>query len=440
MSDLIPCHIKSNNSQNEVIRLRRHFHKTPELGFTEYWTSSEICGYLSELGFDIHYGKALYQQAYPNVGHISEITQVDAHKIDAAFEIAKQTISDDKWLTEMKGGFTGVIATLTCSSDGPATGFRFDIDGLPIRESNAASHQPNRAAFTSQNQNMHACGHDGHLSIGLALAKRIAENRKTLSGKFVFIFQPAEEGPSGAKVFSRFDIFKNLDYLVPLHVGIIDTRKIVCGLSFMGLKNLRIAFHGKNAHAAVSPEKGKNALQAACAAINNLYGLSHHSDGATRVNVGLLSSTNPTNIIADYTEFELELRGQTTAICDYLHEQALNIIQGAAQMYGVTVDIDLYDEYVSVENSDAGVALLKQAALNAGINQEAIIDRYFTAGSEDASFLMNEVIASGGIASYLCLGSQTSLGHHHPEFDFDEDMLLYGIDILWEFIRCVQPS
>ncbi|CAH0529862.1 amidohydrolase [Vibrio hippocampi] len=440
MNKIVPLKKDNTGSNHEAIRLRRHFHQNPETGFTEFWTTSEICDYLSELGYEIHYGKDLYRSTYPSIQHISEVAQIDKNKVDSAYQTAKASLPESPWLAEMEGGFTGVIAILDCVEKGPITGFRFDIDGLPVQESSGSEHIPSREQFASRNNNMHACGHDGHTAIGLALAKQIADNRNQLSGRFVLVFQPSEEGPSGGEVFARFDIFKQLDYLVPLHIGIIDERKIVCGLSFLNVRNCRVIFRGKNAHAAVSPELGRNALQAACTAVTNLYGISRHREGMSRLNVGQMCSNNPTNIISDHAEFELEVRGEQNKISHYLFERANSIIRGAAAMYDVEVEIEELGEYVCADNSEKSVSLMKKAAINIGLDQDVIVERKLTSASEDATFLMNAVNENNGSASYLCLGSPTYGGHHHPSFDFDEDMLVYGVDILFEYIRCSQPS
>ncbi|MGO3344897.1 MAG: amidohydrolase [Marinomonas sp.] len=426
------------NAVNEVIKLRRHFHQNPETAFTEYWTTSEICHYLSNLGFDISYGKTLYQQAYPEVQHIADLVQIDKKHVDDAYQAAKSTIKEQKWIDAMEGGFTGVIATLPCAKKGATIGFRFNIDGLPIKESEHQKHKPYLENFLSENNNMHACGHDGHTAIGLALAKQIAEHKDELSGRFVLVFQPAEEGPSGGEVFAKFDIFKQLEYLVPLHLGIINERKVVCGLSFLSLKSYKVTFSGRNAHAAVSPETGNNAIQAACTAVTGIYGIPRHGGGISRMNIGQLSSNNPSNVISDHAEFELELRGENNAICDYLHDRASSVIKGAALMHGVDVTVESQGDYVSAKNSNKGIAILKQAILNAGLTEDAIIEHHLSSASEDATFLMNEVNKHSGSASYLCLGSPTVGGHHHPDFDFDEDMLLYGVKILWEYIQHIK--
>ncbi len=286
MDELVPQLNPEIEELQHLIKLRRKFHQYPEIGFTEYWTTCNICEYLDQLGYNLNYGKKLYKNAYPNIDHISEIANVDINKINEAYELTKDKLNDDKWLKDMNGGFTGVIAGLKCSDEGPNIGFRFDIDGLAIKESSENSHFPKAENFESKNENMHACGHDGHITIGLGLAKNIIENKHNLSANFFLIFQPSEEIASGGEVFSKFDIFRKLDYLIPIHIGILDERKIVCSVSFLALKCLKITFKGKNTHASAYPERGKNALLAACAAVNNLYGISRHSEGISRINIG----------------------------------------------------------------------------------------------------------------------------------------------------------
>ena len=437
---ILPTKDIDQDELEEVVRLRRHFHQRPELAFTEFWTTREICQYLQGLGYSIQYGKDLYKNAYPSVQHISELAALDANLVDEAYTQVTSEYPNDPWLEQMQGGFTGLIATLDSEVSGPTVGFRFDIDGLPIKESAESSHLPSSNSFTSSNENMHACGHDGHTSIGLALAKQISEQIDQLTGRFVLVFQPAEEGPSGGKVFAQFSVFQQLDYFVALHVGILDARRIVCGLSFLSLKSFTVRFKGTNAHAAVSPELGRNALLAACSAVTNIFAISRHSDGVSRMNVGQFHSDNPANVISGLAEFELELRGQSNEICDFLYQRAQDVLQGIALAYGVEVEMEPLGEYVMAENGAASVQLMKQAVLDAGVPEELITDYELTPGSEDATFMMNEVNRSGGSASYLCLGSQTFGGHHHPEFNFDEDMLLYGVDILWRYIQRVNES
>lgn len=422
----------------ETVKLRRSFHQFPETGFTEFLTTCKICEFLDNLGYDLDYGKSLYEKAYPGISHICEIVNIDKKYVDEKYEIIAGKTGENKWLEHMKGGFTGVIASLKCSNKGPVMGFRFDIDGLPIKESPDDSHFPSKQGFKSKNENMHACGHDGHTATGLGLAKKIAGNKDKLSGKIVLIFQPSEEGPSGGKIFSKFDIFKTLDYLIPIHIGIINQRKMVCGLSFLSLKFLKVCFKGKNAHAAVSPEKGRNALAAACTAVNNLYAISRHSDGISRINIGRFYSDNPTNIISDQAEFDLEVRGENNEICNYMYERAKEVIKGAALIHGLEVNIKHCGECSCADNSQEVVSLMKQAIINSGIDENSIIETLMVPGSEDAGFLMNQVSRSKGKASFLGIGSPTYGGHHNPEFDFDEDMMLWGVNVLWEFIKCVQ--
>lgn len=434
MSHSIPFIGSDNQELRRFICLRRQFHKYPETGFAEFITTCKICEILEELGFSLQYGISLYQTVYPEIEHISDIVKIDNTVVSKSFESARQMLSNNPYLNSMEGGFTGVIAAITCSTPGPTMGFRFDIDALPIKESSDPSHKPHALDFKSENNNMHACGHDGHISIGLGLARRIAENKDTLSGKFIFVFQPSEEGPSGGQIFSRFDCFKKMDYLIPLHIGIIDERKIVCGISFLSLKWLQVIFEGNAAHSAACPEKGKNALLAACNAVSNLFSISRHSEGVSRVNVGKFFSINPANVISDHVEFQVEVRGENNAISDYMLQRAKEVINGSALIQGVNADIKSANECISADNSEQSNGLLKKAAIKAGIGEDYILDAQLVPGSEDASYLMNVVQKHGGNSSYLCIGSPTYGGHHTPTFDFDEDMLLWGVKILWEFI------
>lgn len=80
------------------------------------------------------------------------------------------------------------------------------------------------------------------------------------------------------------------------------------------------------------------------------------------------------------------------------------------------------------------INLLESAALKAGVHKHAIMEEHFAPVSEDATYMMHEVQNNGGLSSFLCIGSPTGGGHHNSRFDFDEDILLWGVRILWECI------
>jgi len=408
----------SHRNENELLAelktLRRMFHKNPEIGFNEFWTTARIYEYLDKLNCTILYGNSLYD-------NFSEPELLTAWS-DNAYKSAKEHYDNDKWIRKL-GARTGLVAIIQGNKAGPEIGFRFDIDGLPIEESRENSHTPYSEGFNSINENMHACGHDGHIAVGLGLAKILANNTEQLKGKYYLIFQPAEELILGGKIFSKLNFIKDLDYFFPIHIGLIGKKKVVCGVSFLAAKRYNVLFKGRSSHAGANPEEGKNALLAACTATTNLYGISRHSSGASRINVGEFIANNASNIIADKAKFELDLRGEANEICEYLHYHAQNIINGASIMHNVESEMIFLAEAETADNSIELIAEVRKACLDIGIKSDDIIDKYLVPASEDATFIMNEVIRNGGLSTYIGIGSPIFGGHHNDQFDFDEDVL-----------------
>ena len=176
-------HRNENELLNELKTLRRMFHKNPEIGFNEFWTTARICEYLDELNCTVLYGNNLYDN-FPE----PELLTVWSNE---SYKSAKERYDNDEWIRKL-GGRTGLVAIIQGNKAGPKIGFRFDIDGLPIKESSKNSHTPYAEGFNAINENMHACGHDGHITVGLGLAKILANNAEELKGTYYLIFQPAE--------------------------------------------------------------------------------------------------------------------------------------------------------------------------------------------------------------------------------------------------------
>ena len=138
--------VEARNEFETLVRDRRDFHKYPELGFNENRTSSIIAQRLNNLGLEVQTGI----------------------------------------------GLTGVVGLLEGDRPGPTVLLRFDMDALPITEDTGLP-------FRSENEGvMHACGHDGHMAMGLALARIMSRHRDKIAGTLKFVFQPAEEGLGGA--------------------------------------------------------------------------------------------------------------------------------------------------------------------------------------------------------------------------------------------------
>lgn len=409
-----------------LVATRRAYHAWPELSWTEFRTTARLCEELEQLGFSIVWGKALYEDT-PRPG------LPGAEALASAFARSRAALGpDNRYLPAMEGGFTGLVATMDGARPGPTRGFRFDIDALPIVESDASDHLPAVEGFRSQNEGvMHACGHDGHLTIGLGFARRLAASRATLRGRVHLFFQPAEEVAGGGVAFSRLPQLAQVESFVAMHLGIVAQRKLICDASWLAARIGDVRFSGRSSHAGNAPQDGRNALLAACCATQSLFGIARHSAGESRVNVGRFVSDNANNVISDAATFRFEVRGANDEVCAFMHERAAEVIQGAATMHGVQAEVRDVAQFIGAENSRALVDAVAEAARRIGMpaGDAVSVSNYLVPASEDATCMARTVQQGGGAATYLLLCSPTRGGHHNERFDFDEDLLGWGVDL-----------
>ena len=405
----------SDDVAKRAIATRRDFHKFPELGLTEFRTASIVAARLESLGVDVRTGRDV-MDARSRVGVPSD------EVVRAAFVRAEEEGADPKWLARFEGGFTGVVGTLRGAKPGPVVALRCDIDALPILEADDSTHFPAREGFVSSHRGiMHACGHDVHAAIGLAVAEMLAAQRDRIHGTVKFIFQPAEDGGRGAVPMRDAGVVDDVDSFVAIHVGMNSESKtfypIVTGQ--LASAKMDVTFKGRAAHAGGRPEEGRNALLAAAHAVVGLYGIARHHAGRSRVNVGVLQAGSGRNVIADRAYFMMEVRGETESICDYMIERAGTVIRGAAEMQGVEVEIVLAGRTTTAECSLPLAEAVARATADVP-NLKTTLEPKAAAGSEDATFFMKRVQERGGQAIYACVGSHTTSGHHTPHFDVVE--------------------
>ncbi|MGP4062443.1 amidohydrolase [Halobacillus sp. H74] len=398
---------------------RRELHQQPELGFLEYKTTYKVAKELEELGFTIHVGKEAVQSD-------SRYGVPLEHEIQESERQALENGVPEDWIDAMQGSHTGVVAKWDTGREGPHLAFRFDIDALPILESNETNHKPHADHFQSnQNGIMHACGHDGHTTIGLGLAHLIAHFQSQLTGTFTLLFQPAEEGGRGAKAMVDKGWLEGVDQFYSGHIGInsLPVGTIAASTEgFLASAKWNVTFSGQSSHAGMKPEDGRNALLAAATTATQLHAIPRHSEGVSRVNVGKLVAGNGRNIIADSGYLEIETRGQTKAINEFMQKEAKRIIQSSASMYDVKVDIEFVGETEKMTCDRALIPLIQeQCQQSAWVNH--IDPVAYVSGSEDASFMMNAVQANGGKATYMLFGTHLPSNHHSPAFDFEEEVI-----------------
>lgn len=413
----------------EIIANRRLFHSHPESGFFTFFTSAKIASYLQNLGFKLKLGSEI-MSAENRAGLGSK------ELCESAILRAEKLLNENEkeFLKFFKDGLTGVVAEIDTKRKGKTTAFRFDIDAVDVSESADLSHRPKAENFSSDIALIaHSCGHDGHIAIGLALAKLIVQNLDDFNGKFRFIFQTAEEGTRGAVAMAKSGILNEIDYLFGCHLGFMAkiSRGIICKTDkFLATTKFDVILKGKASHAAAAPQDGNNALLAAAQIALNMHGITRNSLGITRINVGTLKAGSGRNVIADSAILACETRGETTELNDFMFENCQKIVRGVAEIYGVSFEIKLAGG-TSGGDSDLEVAkIYEKCAINSPfIDNDKIEFQKDFGACEDFAHFMQIVQKNGGKSGYLMIGSDLCAGHHEANFDFDENSLIAGVDI-----------
>ncbi|WP_432360388.1 amidohydrolase [Sporosarcina sp. UB5] len=421
------------NLEQQLQNWRRDFHQYPEIGFLEMRTASIVASYLEDLGYRVYAGEEVMKRE-------ARMGVPDQDTLDGHFEWARQNGADKKWLDRFADGMTGVVGVLDTGKPGPVIAFRVDMDALEIQEELSPGHFPFDEGFASVNENtMHACGHDGHTAIGMGLAKLLMDDKDSLNGIVKLIFQPAEEGTRGAKSMTEAGVVDDVDYFIATHIGTgVPARHVVAGnAGFLATTKMDVVFKGKAAHAGAAPNEGHNALVAASTAVLGLYGIPRHAAGASRINVGVLEAGSGRNIIASQALLKIETRGETSEVNEYIREQALSILKGAALMHQTEVDIQIVGEAISSTPSDELVDIISEVAASSPYIDQVIPRSDQAAGSEDATYFMERVKERGGFATYMIVGTNLSAGHHHERFDYEEDALLTGVDLLFRTAKAL---
>ncbi|MFC7081049.1 amidohydrolase [Halorussus caseinilyticus] len=413
--------------RDRLVDLRRELHRHPEPAWREFYTTARIVEELERIGVD---------DLYVGPDAIAEDERMavpDDDELEAWYEQAREEGADEEILQQLAGGYTGAVAVVEQGEnpeDGPTVGLRVDIDGLLREESTDDDHEPVAEGFRSEHEGaMHACGHDAHATIGLGVIEAVKNS--DFEGTLKVFFQPGEEMIAGGKSMAESDHLADVDYLLAAHVGLDHpTGEVVAGMDgFLAVSHFRAEFEGVPAHAGGRPNEGENAVQAMATAVQNLYAIARHEDGATRVNAGKVGGGTATNIVPEEAFVEGEVRGETTELKDYMKERAERVLESAAEMHGCEVEITTNGEAPSAESDDALVAIVGDVA-DESEGVEEVIERGELGGSEDATYLMRAVQRNGGKAAYVGVGTDHPGGHHTATFDVDEETLPIGIDVL----------
>jgi amidohydrolase len=378
--------------QPQLVEWRRRIHQKPELGFQETLTAEFISQQLTAMGIDHQTG------------------------------IAK----------------TGIVATIRGEKPGGerVLAIRADIDALPVQELN-------QVPYCSQHPGiMHACGHDGHTAIALGTASYLQQHLGDFVGTVKIIFQPAEEGPGGAKPMIAAGVLKNPDVnaIIGLHLwnnlplGKIGVR---AGALMAAVETFHCTILGKGGHGAL-PQQTVDSVLVAAQIVNTLQTIVARNvnplDSAV-VTVGELHAGTALNVIADSARMSGTVRYFNPDFQGFFSRRIEQIIAGICQSHGANYELNYVSLYPPVIN-DATIAELVRAVAEEVIETPiGIVPECQTMGGEAMSFFLQEVPGC-----YFFLGSanpqqKLDYPHHHPRFDFDETALMMGVEI---FVRCVE--
>ena len=380
----------------QIIEWRRLIHQKPELAFKEELTSKFVSQKLAEWGIEHQTG------------------------------IAK----------------TGIVATIKGTKKGDSNqknqvlAIRADMDALPIQELNEVS-------YCSQHDGiMHACGHDGHTAIALGTAYYLRSIADSFSGTVKIIFQPAEEGPGGAKPMIEAGVLKNpdVDAIIGLHLwnnlplGMIGVRG---GALMAGIESFRCTILGKGGHGGM-PHQTVDSIVVAAQVVNALQTIVARNispiDSAV-VTVGELHAGTKGNVIADSARMSGTVRYFNPDLKEFIQQRVEKIIAGTCESHGANYDLDYWSLYPPTINNAEMAELVRSVAEEVVETPLGIVPECQTMGGEDMSYFLQEVPGC-----YFFLGSANpekdlAYPHHHPRFNFDETALVMGVEI---FVRCVE--
>lgn len=373
----------------EITEIRRYLHANPELSWQEVNTSKFIETKLRELG-----------------------------------------------LTNVRRGFgsteCGVTAELCGDPAGPLIALRADIDALPVTEENDC-------AYKSRGGAMHACGHDGHISTLLGVAKLLTGMKDEIPGRVRFIFQPAEEHGrrSGAAVMIEEGVLEDVQAIGGMHLwSTVPLGRVQCrqGPMMAAVDDWTVIFTGKGGHGAMPHQTIDPMIPAGnmIGALQTIASREIDPCDTVVISVGLLAAGDAFNIIPETSKLVGNTRSFTDKTHDSLAGRIRRLADGIASAYRCTAETVVNTLYPSVINHPGAADVLFKAAA-AAVGEENVEQAPAYMVSEDFSYYQRKV---PGVFYFLGAGleeTKTNYPHHSPKFNIDERVLPTGISVMSAF-------
>lgn len=362
----------------EAKTIRRKLHTIPEEGFKEFKTSEFLQDYLLNLGVQVE-----------------------------------------------RVATTGVVGFIKGESGLDTIAFRGDMDGLSVAEENRTDYTSNHPGM------MHACGHDGHMTMLLLFAKFIVTKMLVPKKNILLIFQPAEEGPGGARQIIEEGILKkyNVKKIFACHImPTIDEGKVGCkpGALMAQTGEFAINVKGKGSHAA-SPHKGTDAIIIGANLINSLQTIVSRSVDPIETalfSIGTIKGGSRVNVIAEELKFTGTMRAFDESTYLSMKDRLIEITKGYETAFACTIECEVIDMYPPVNNP---LPLYEEfTSILEDVVYEEVVPKMI---AEDFSYYQKEI---PGLFFYL--GSRNIekdfiYDLHHSKFNFCEEILLTGVEL-----------
>lgn len=376
----------SEDEVEELVEMRRHLHRYPELSHEEHETAAFIREQLDDFGID------------------------DVETVDE----------------------TGVVALVEGGEPGPTLAWRADIDALPIQEAS-------QAEYCSDNDGvMHACGHDVHTAVGLGIARHLQQRRDELAGRVKFIFQPAEEAtpedePVGAAAMVEAGALEDpdVDAIFALHcMPALEAGHIGApgGDVWAGSDLVEIEIHGSGAHGAMPHEGVDAGLVASQIAVSLQTIVSRRVDAREPcvLSIGHMEAGESYNVLPESASMTGILRAFSLEKMELVHEEVRRMARDVANGFGAHAEVSFTPGARPVRN-DTDLEARTVRAIREAAGDEVVVDHPPQLAAEDFAAFSRRVPGC-----YLFLGIRNeeegiTHGLHTPEFDVDEECLAVGV-------------
>ena len=364
--------------------IRRDLHRHPELAYQEVRTAGIVADLLTQLGFEIKTG------------------------------IAK----------------TGITGLLKGNVPGKVVLLRFDMDALPIQEDTGAEYASQQTGV------MHACGHDGHVAIGLTVAKILKNHQKDLDGIVKLVFQPAEEGASGALRMIREGVLEDPvpDYALALHLWNekpIGWLGITPGPVMSGADFFTVQIEGQGGHGAL-PHETIDPIYTTAQIITALQSIVSRNVSPLQsavISISRIQSGAATNVIPSNAEFSGTVRSFDPKVHEMVLERFKEVVSGVATAMRCSSKIQFFDACPAVINDKFVTEIVTKSATETwpGI---LIDSNYQIMASEDISEILQRVPGCFFLVGSANTDRGLIFGHHNSKFDFDESVLVGASAVL----------